>query len=98
MAKQKGHEETIARHDSGLTVTFEPRGPQQAVIESLSRELQQHPSVQNYLRATRNRLLSLDLLESGLEVKGAHFPAEPNRFSATFYDYTNNRVIRATGD
>src|SRR5947209_2404367 len=96
MAQKTTSKTTIPR--GGLTVTFRPRGPQQAVIDSISGQVEQHPSVQKYLRGTRNRLLSVDLLEPGLEVKGSRLPPEPNRFSATFYDYTNNRVIRATGD
>ena len=98
MAKKATTTVTNARRGKGLTVTFEPRGPQQQVIDSIAQAVQQHASVQRFLKGTRNRLLSVDLLEPGLEDKGARRPAEPSQFMATLYDYTNNRVIRATGD
>ena len=98
MAKKETTTVANTGRGKGLTVAFEPRGPKQEVIDSIAQAVQQHASVQRFLKGTRNRLLSVDLLEPGLEDKRARRPAEPSQFMATFYDYTNNRVIRATGD
>lgn len=82
---------------AALKISVKPLGPQQAVIDSLSRAVEANPAIQRYLRDTRHRLLSFDLLEPGLEVKGKKLPPPPDRFCATFYDYTNHRVIRGSG-
>src|SRR5262249_7172888 len=55
-----------------------------------------HRAVQALLARTRHRLLYLDLLSADEEVK-AERPKPPDRFRATFFDYSNNRTILAIG-
>src|ERR671921_48956 len=71
-------------------------GPEPETIEDVSRAALEHPSSQEYLGETRNRLLGLELLEPTLEGK-ADDPVAPERYRATTYDYTNNRVVQTTG-
>ena len=56
-----------------------------------------HSLVRRYLDKTRHRLLYCELKDSDVESKAERKPALPNRFRATFYDYTNNRTIYADG-
>ena len=80
-----------------LDVKFTPRGPDQTTIETFSRRVIEHASVQALLKRTRNRLLSFDLIEPEGETKSSRIQPAPNRFRATFYDYTNNRTVVAEG-
>lgn len=72
-----------------------PYGPTQAELETASLAVARHPEVQKFLGSTNNRLLSLELVDN--DIKGQARVA-PSRYLATFYDYTNNRVITAEGD
>jgi hypothetical protein len=80
-----------------LAVKFEPFGPHPSVMETLSRELAAHPSLREHLNNTRHRLLYVELVDSEPDVKIDQDPKPASRFLATFYDYTNNRTIRALG-
>jgi hypothetical protein len=79
-----------------LQIDIERLGPEPETIEELSRAALEHPSSQEYLGETRNRLLWFELLEPTLEGK-ADGPVPPDRYRATTYDYTNNRVVLTTG-
>jgi hypothetical protein len=79
-----------------VQIDIERLGPDPDTIEELSRAALEHPSSQEYLGETRNRLLGLELLEPKVEVK-ADGPVPPDRYRATTYDYTNNRVVLTTG-
>src|SRR5215831_19106216 len=79
-----------------LTVKIEPFGPKPADIEALAQRLTRHPAVQAELGKTRYRLLHIDLLEAEPDVK-LDKPKPPERFRATFVDYTRNRTVFATG-
>ncbi len=71
-----------------------PYGPTQAEIDAAISSVTRHSDVQKYLSGTNNRLLSFELIDA--DNKGqASLP--PTRYLATFYDYTNNRVITAEG-
>src|ERR671910_2842079 len=78
-----------------LRVNIERAGPGPEVIDEVSRALSGHASVQEQLSETRSRLLSVELLnpEDADKADGL----EPDRYRATTYDYTNNRVILTTG-
>src|SRR5918995_523480 len=78
-----------------VQVNIEWAGPGPEVVDEVSQALSEHPSVQEQLRETRQRLLSIELLNpEGVDrVDGV----EPDRYRATTYDYTNNRVILTTG-
>src|ERR687896_450967 len=78
-----------------VQVNIEWAGPEPEVIDEVSQVLSEHPSVQEQLSETRQRLLSIELLNP--EGAGRVDGLEPDRYRATTYDYTNNRVILSTG-
>jgi len=80
-----------------LSVKFELQGPEGSRIDRVTRALVDHPSVQEFLGKTRNRLLSFELIEPEVEVKPARPSPPPELYRATFYDYTNNRTILVDG-
>jgi hypothetical protein len=81
----------------GLTVTVKPFGPSPEKIQSLAQTLSAHRAIQNELAGTRHRLLRIDLLDPMEETKSASLKP-PDRFQATFVDYTNSRTLFATGN
>lgn len=74
-----------------LVVTVTPWGPSQSAIDHARAVVASHPLVRQYLDRTANRFLSFDLLDSPVQGQ------PPNGFRATFFDYTNDRAIVATG-
>src|ERR687895_2625147 len=78
-----------------VQVNIEAVGPGPEVIDEVSQALSEHASVQEHLSETRSRLLSVELLNP--EDAGKPDGLEPDRYRATTYDYTNNRVILTTG-
>jgi len=82
----------------GIALNFKPFGPDQTVLNTLARDLIQHPALQPVLKKTRYRLLSVELIDPEPEVKTSRTPASSDRFKATIYDYTNNRSITAAGN
>src|SRR5918999_982192 len=78
-----------------VQVNIEWAGPEPEVIDEVSQVLSEHPSVQEQLSETRQRLLSIELLNP--EGVGRVDGLEPDCYRATTYDYTNNRVILTTG-
>lgn len=82
-----------------LKVKITTEGPSPNIFRDLSASLLGHASLRESLTKTRSRLLSLETLEaedkSGSSTRA---PAQSNRFRATIYDYSNNRVLRAEGD
>jgi hypothetical protein len=81
---------------SDLQINIERFGSGPEVIDEVSQAVLDHPSVQEYLSDTRHRLLSVRLLDPVVEGKPDE-PVPPDRYRATIYDYTNNRVVLATG-
>jgi hypothetical protein len=79
-----------------VQIDIERLSPEPETIEEVSRVALEHPSSQDYLGETRNRLLGLELLEPEVEGK-ADGPLPPDRYRATTYDYTNNRVVLTSG-
>jgi len=76
------------------TITVTPWGPDQATIDDTKSRLLKNPALQRYLAGKRSRMLSFDFLESSVkETK----PEPPSRYRATFFNYTSNRAIVATG-
>ena len=81
-----------------LTVSVTPAGPSSEALSEAGRRASASASVQKLLRRTQHRLLHVKLL--GEEQDGDLKPKRPglgNRFRATYFDYTNNRVIHADG-
>lgn len=83
--------ETSAQGSVRVIVT--PYGPTQDAIDAARATTVNRPEVQRLLKGTNHRLLHFEMVEP--TAKGS--PSSPNRFIATFYDYTNNRTIRAEG-
>jgi hypothetical protein len=81
---------------SDVRINIERFGPGPEVIDEVSQATLGHPSVQGYLSGTRHRLLSVRLLTPTVKDKPDE-PVPPDRYRATIYDYTNNRVVLATG-
>src|ERR671916_1842572 len=78
-----------------VQVNIESVGPGPEVIDEVKQALSEHPSVQEHLSETRSRLLSVELLNPVGADKADGL--EPDRYRATTYDYTNNRVILTSG-
>ena len=79
-----------------LQIKIERFGPGPETIDEVSQAALNHPSVKEQLRETRHRLLSVRLLTPEVKDKPDE-PPPPDRYRATIYDYTNNRVVLATG-
>ncbi|MGA9769060.1 MAG: hypothetical protein WBV94_08470 [Blastocatellia bacterium] len=69
-------------------------GPTQETIDATKLRLPKHPAVRAYLKGTRFRLISFELLDKG-KINGNIEP--PDSYLAWFFDYTNNRALTATG-
>ncbi len=81
--------------DRHLKVQVTSFGQDAGTLRELSRAVLQQAAVQEQLRRTKNRLLSLDLVEA--ETKGRRSAAAPTQYRATIYDYTNNRTLVVNG-
>ncbi|WP_026693533.1 hypothetical protein [Peribacillus kribbensis] len=87
-----------------LIIEVVPFGPDQETTNKLKSICGNHPTIQSLLRGTRHLLLSLELLDPGdipgnpLKNNPKHSqPRPPSDFLATYYDYTNNRAVIASG-
>jgi hypothetical protein len=81
-----------------LALKIVPFGPNEQVINTLSSRLMRDNLVRKYLNKTRHKLLYFELIDSDIhEAKAERKPVPPDRFRATFYDYTNNRTVYADG-
>src|SRR5918911_2038380 len=80
---------------SDVQINIERVGPGPEVIDEVSQALSEHPSVQEHLDGTRNRLLSIELLNP--VGAGRADGLEPDRYCATYFNYDNNEVKLATG-
>jgi hypothetical protein len=79
-----------------LQIDIERFGPGPETTDEVSQATLNHPLVQEQLRDTRHRLLSIQLLKSPVTRKPDE-PIAPDRYRVTVYDYTNNRAVLATG-
>ncbi|MGH7494365.1 MAG: hypothetical protein ACREOO_18490 [bacterium] len=80
-----------------LSVKIVARGPDVPTFNALRATILKHPMVGEFLKRTRHRLLSLDLLEPEPITKPQGIPAASQHFRATIYDYTNNRTVLVEG-
>ena len=85
-----------ARPTGELSVELKPFGPTREQAQALAQIVIRHPAVQKLLAKTRHRLLSLAFRDAPEDTKPAR-PKPPNRFEATFFDYSNNRSVLAVG-
>src|SRR5215218_646161 len=79
-----------------LSVRLSAFGPTADELAALRERVAAHRAVQKYLAKTRFRLLHLDILDEEPDEKRER-PREPERYRATFYDYTNERAVIAIG-
>ena len=77
----------------GTNIRLAPFGPTQADFDSLRATLPTHPSVAKWIDGTRWRILAIET--NSLDENGRVVPA--TRYSVTFYDYSNQRVLVAEG-
>ena len=80
-----------------LKLKIEPRGPDQARIDAVSRTLSEHPTVREFLGKAHSRMLFFELIEPEVELKPARPSPPPDQYRATFFDYSNNRTICVEG-
>lgn len=84
----------IADEAARVQIQASPFGPSQAILDTAARAVRVHPAVRRMLGNAKHRLLSFELREPPLK---SDQPVSPTEFEATFYDYTNNRTIIASG-
>ncbi|MEO6392836.1 MAG: hypothetical protein ABIP75_13390, partial [Pyrinomonadaceae bacterium] len=77
-----------------VKITIVPVGPTQAELDRASAALKQLPAVKSYLDGNDYRLLSFQVFQPD---KVAGRPVAPERYEATFYDYSHDRTIVARG-
>ena len=82
---------------SDLNLKIASWGPDQATLEAAVRSAMVHSSVQEFLKGTRHRLLSIELVDTEAKVKTSQPTTPPKRYLATVYDYTHNRTILING-
>lgn len=86
------------------SVEVVPFGPGQETMSRLRSICDHHPSIQSFLQGTRHLLLSLELLDledipgnKSVSLPKSPQSTPPSEFLATYYDYSNNRAVMATG-
>jgi hypothetical protein len=83
----------LAAATAKMKVEVKPWGPTQEMLDTAAAKLADHPQVQIYLKGTRHRLLSVDLIINDEKSEADSKP--PNRYRVTFYDYTNDIAVIA---
>lgn len=86
------------------SVEVVPVGPGEETMSRLRSVCDNHPSIQSCLQGTRHLLLSLELLDredipgnKSMDLPKSSQSTPPSDFLATYYDYSNNRAVMATG-
>ena len=95
-AKRKRAQRSVTGRGQ-LDVRVEPFGPTPDDIAVLAQRVANNRAVQTALGKARHRLLYVDLLDPE-DVGKIEKPKPPERFRATFFDYTNNRTLLAIGN
>jgi hypothetical protein len=94
LAGPKSSVDARGKTQGAHTITVTPWGPDQATIDDTKSGLLKNQTLQRYLTGKNYRMLAFDFLESGIkEAK----PEPPSRYRATFFNYTSNQAIIATG-
>ena len=87
----------VNKPDGALALKITSFGITAETANSLARTVGKHRSVQVFLRGTRSRLLTFELLDAPESETKPPRATPQDRFRATFFDYTNNRTIFADG-
>src|ERR1700730_2376020 len=95
--KIKRSVKSSAERGKALHVEIKPFGPGPSQVAQLAQRLQRHKAVRKLLDKTRDRLTSVELLDSNKSTKATK-PTPPERFCAVFYDYTHSRTVIASGE
>jgi hypothetical protein len=96
--KRSREPEDAQDHTRGdLNLKIASWGPDQATLEAAVRSAMEHSSVQEFLKGTQHRLLSIELVDTEAKVKTSQPSTPPKRYCATVYDYTHNRAILING-
>ncbi|MBY0121544.1 hypothetical protein [Bacillus sp. S/N-304-OC-R1] len=89
---------------SEIIVEAVPFGPDHETMNQIRSICDNHPTIEKFLKGNRHLLLSLELLDLKDKPgnKSINRPKNsqltpPSHFLATYYDYTNNRTVIATG-
>src|SRR5262252_1876159 len=93
--KKPGTSKPVPPRPVPLKVKIEPWGPTPEAIAAAVSWISAHASVKAALGKARFRLLNVQLIDEPIEAKAARMPEPPSRIQATFYDYTNQRTIKA---
>ena len=89
--------EKVNKSDGELDLKITSFGITAESAHSLAQTVGRHRSVQEFLRGTRHRLLTFELLDAPEGEKKLARATPQDRFRATFFDYTNNRAVLAVG-
>lgn len=82
----------------GLEFDVEPWGPDQEAFDEIRQSLLEDRVVREKLHGAQYRLLELKACDAGMtDGKAVGFGTPPDRYCATFYDYTNDRTLVAQG-
>lgn len=90
----QGPQDETEGDQSSIEVRFEPWGPDEAELDEVAGRLLEHPSLKKRFQ-TNHRLLSIRPSDPYKGEDGVLVP--PDRFHATYYDYTNNVPFEVTG-
>lgn len=82
-----------ANPQDGHTIKITPLGPTQEMIDAAKAGFLRHPSVRDLLKGIEYRLISFQLIESGMKTDAAG----TDGIKATIFDYTNNRGFDCIG-
>src|SRR3989442_2824213 len=97
MTRKRAAGTAIARGAGAeLRLRIQRFGPTPEQVQALAPRLTTHPAVRKYLAKTRHRLLGIALVDPVDHTKPDKARA-PQAFQATFFDYTHNRAITASG-
>src|SRR5438045_3770673 len=85
-----------SKNSGEIHVKITPVGPSQETLSKIGQHVTSLPALRKMIGNAHVRLLHVRALDEHDEVKPTR-PVSPTRFRATFYDYTNGRVIHAEG-
>ena len=97
LGQGRAHERQPVLEPGGAAVELhvEPHGPDHTLLGGLLSAVLTHPSLASHLEGTEHRLLSLRVADESESKRRT--ACIPERFVASVYDYTNNRVLEVSG-
>ncbi|HZH33699.1 MAG TPA: hypothetical protein VEX64_02605 [Pyrinomonadaceae bacterium] len=95
-ASESANTKKTSRSNTPVDIKVVPVGPSQETVDQIKLRVERSSLVQKELRSSNYRLITFKYLETN--EKGTNGVFAPERFRATFYDYTNERTIVADGN